>query len=282
MRIFGVDFTSAPSRRKPITYTECELTGTTLRYGFSGRLEDFSAFEAFLETPGPWVAAFDFPFGQPRKLLDQLGLRKGWSDYVLKISELGMKGWDTLLQEYRDPRPAGDKEHRRETDVLAASLSPMKMYGIPVGKMFFQGAPRLLKSGVCILPCRPNASDRKAVEGYPKLIAQQWAGREGYKNDQKSKQTPAQVETRKKIVAGLNQDLFRVCGLHVEIDGAVQEALVSDASGDTLDGFLCAIQAAWAARQPDSSYGIPAEADPDEGWIAGSRPSDGFGRPSNR
>lgn len=47
-------------------------------------------------------------------------------------------------------RPPGDKEHRRVTDIAAGSISPQKIYGVPVGLMFFEGAPRLIKSGVTI------------------------------------------------------------------------------------------------------------------------------------
>jgi hypothetical protein len=43
------------------------------------------------------------------------------------------------------------------------------------------------------------------------------------------------------------------------------DACISDASGDTLDAVLCAVQAAWASSQPE--YGIPPGCDPLEGWI---------------
>jgi hypothetical protein len=54
------------------------------------------------------------------------------------------------LEVYRSHRPFGDKEHRRKTDIAASSISPQKLYGVPVGLMFFEGAPRLVKSGVTI------------------------------------------------------------------------------------------------------------------------------------
>ncbi len=43
------------------------------------------------------------------------------------------------------------------------------------------------------------------------------------------------------------------------------QALVDDASGDRLDAVLCLAQAAWASVQPE--WGMPAGANPVEGWI---------------
>ncbi len=63
MHIFGLDFTSAPGLRKPIACATCELDELTLVVKKSISLPNFEAFEAFLQQDGPWLAAFDFPFG---------------------------------------------------------------------------------------------------------------------------------------------------------------------------------------------------------------------------
>jgi hypothetical protein len=68
MKIYGVDFTSVPSSKKPITWAQCDLDGELLRLTTFGTLTSFDAFEKFLVQPGPWVAGLDFPFGQPRSL----------------------------------------------------------------------------------------------------------------------------------------------------------------------------------------------------------------------
>jgi hypothetical protein len=47
---------------------------------------------------------------------------------------LGRGAFRKALDAYRASRPAGDKEHRRETDVAAGSISPQKLYGTPVGQ----------------------------------------------------------------------------------------------------------------------------------------------------
>jgi hypothetical protein len=63
---------------------------------------------------------------------------------------LGRKGFCEALDAYRENRPSGDKEHRRAVDIAAGSISTQKLYGTPVGLMFFKGAPRLLEAGVTI------------------------------------------------------------------------------------------------------------------------------------
>src|SRR3989442_15580594 len=72
MKIFGVDFTSAPCHRKAITVAAGRLKGMTLAIEGIERLETFSAFEALLARPGPWIGGFDFPFGLPAQLCRDL------------------------------------------------------------------------------------------------------------------------------------------------------------------------------------------------------------------
>ena len=266
MKVFGVDFTSAPQPRKPITCVEACLSGDRLIVEQLYNFTDFVQFEAFLQTPGPWVAGFDFPFGQPRKLVTNLGWATDWDKYVKHLACLGQTGFEQVIKEYRNSRPAGDKHHMRTTDRLARSVSPMMLAGVPVGKMFFQGAPRLLFSGLNIHPCRPTADNRTALEAYPALVARKFIQSQGYKNDKKPKQTPAQEMARRDLVEGLlSSQLPKQYGLSLEIKTTMAEVLVLDPSADQLDSLLCAIQAGWAISQP--LFGIPTDCDPTEGWI---------------
>ena len=82
MRIYGLDFTSAPGPRKPITLVSCLLEQHHLQVENCQELTSFSAFEDFLRLPGPWQAAFDFPFGLPRRLLTALHWPLEWSAYI--------------------------------------------------------------------------------------------------------------------------------------------------------------------------------------------------------
>jgi hypothetical protein len=267
MDIYGFDFTSAPQQNKPITQAGCVLDRGTLNLKHAGPLDSFEQFEAFLLQPGPWVAGMDFPFGQPRRLVEGLGWPLSWEGYVRGLDRLSKTEFVELLARYRHGRPRGDKQHLRQTDVYARSRSPMMLYGVPVGKMFFEGAPRLLESGASVLPCRPAEDTRIIVEAYPALVARRWSQGRPYKTDQKHKQTLAQQTVRDQILAGLCSEAKRHFGFAVQVPDEWARASSREASGDQLDALLCAVQAAWACTQAERNYGIPDDCDPLEGWI---------------
>lgn len=103
-----------------------------------------------MATLGPWIAGIDFPFGQARRFIEGIGWPLSRSEYVHCTGQFGRAGFRAALEGYKKDRIAGDKEHRRATDEAAGSISPQKLYGVPVGLMFFEGARRLLASGVTI------------------------------------------------------------------------------------------------------------------------------------
>lgn len=268
MKIFGLDFTSAPSRQKPITCAVCELQGDLLRVHDSLSMSNFTEFEAFLRLPGPWLAALDFPFGQPGKLLSNLGWPEKWEGYIQAIASMGKAAFEDALSTYRKSSPMGEKQHLRVTDTHAGACSPMMLHRVPVGKMFFQGAPRLLASGASILPCHSTNENRIIVEGYPALVARKWIGKSSYKSDERSKQTPDKEQARRHIISGLRSQALTIhYACSIELPVAMAEALVQDPLGDHLDALLCAIQAACAYMQRDNGYGIPPQCNKDEGWI---------------
>ncbi|MFL5629055.1 MAG: DUF429 domain-containing protein [Ktedonobacteraceae bacterium] len=274
MHIFGLDFTSAPTHKKPITCAVGELQGSHLHiHGFLN-IPSLAAFEAFLRTPGPWLAACDFPFGQPKKLLINLGWPMRWEEYIAMIAALDKREFEFLLYDYRNGRTTGDKHHLRATDKYAGACSPMMLQRVPVGKMFYQGAPRLLAAGVSILPCHPTNDDRIVVEGYPALVARKWVGRSSYKSDERGKQTAEKEEARQHIVRGIcSHDLYEQYGLNLELASEMMGMLIHEGTADSLDAMLCAVQAAWAYTKRDEGYGIPAECDVDEGWIVDAIPN---------
>ncbi len=268
MKIYGLDFTSAPSRKKPITCAAGDLQEGRLYVEDCLELTSFEDFEALLGVDGPWLAALDFPFGQPRKLISNLGWPETWEGYMRVVASIGKREFEETLRRYRESRPAGDKQHLRATDVLAGACSPMMLHRVPVGKMFFEGATRLLKAGVSILPCRPAADSRIAVEGYPALVARRLIGRRSYKSDERAKQTQEKEAARRAIVCGLRSSTIEGCyGVRVELPEEMAGVLVEDQMADTLDAVLCAVQGAWAYLQRDRRYGIPAECERMEGWI---------------
>jgi len=268
MHIYGLDFTSSPSRRKPITCACCELRDTVLSVKSCLTMPSFGEIEAFLRSDGPWLAALDFPFGQPRKLIANLSWPQSWRGYMGVIASMSKDEFENTLQVYRASRLTGDKLHLRVTDQLAGAISPMMLHRVPVGKMFFQGATRLFNSQISILPCRPTADNRIAVEGYPALVARKLIGRRGYKSDVYGQHTIDREMGRREIVQGLiSERLVEWYGLTVRMLDEMGEMLIKDAMGDTLDAVLCAVQAGWAYLERESGYGIPAGCDKDEGWI---------------
>jgi hypothetical protein len=103
-----------------------------------------------------------------------------------------------------------------------------------------------------------------ALEAYPGLLARELIGRRSYKSDSKAAQTPERLIARKDVVDALEQGRTRL-GLRLKLSHAQRDALVGDASGDSLDAVLAMLQAAWAAGQPDYSW--PPGVDALEGWI---------------
>src|SRR5712691_823179 len=105
MQIFGLDFTSSPGPRKPITCAACQLEGNLLQVHESLKIDSFTAFEVFLCQAGPWLAALDFPFGLPRKLLFNLGWPETWEGYIQRISSMGKTKFEQTLFDYQASRP---------------------------------------------------------------------------------------------------------------------------------------------------------------------------------
>ena len=265
MDVFGIDFTSTPKRGKPLTCLQCTIERGVLRAGSLEKWPTFLLFEQALQRPGPWIAGIDFPFGQSRKFIETIGWPMDWHSYVRHAQSLGRIGFRDALDTYRYARPDGDKEHRRKTDVAAGSISPQKLYGVPVGLMFFEGAPRLAVSGVSIPRIQEGDPRRIVVEAYPGVLARQIIGRRSYKHDAKSKQTTAQRQARRDLLEGLiSGEARNLYGFDIE----APDALCEDAGGDHLDALLCAIQAAWAWQNRACGYGAPPSVDPLEGWIA--------------
>ena len=267
MRIYGLDFTSAPGPRKPLIALRCKLSEGVLRVDDSEQMMDFAGFETFLKRPGPWVCGMDFPFGQPKDLVAALGWPRGWEGYVGAVARLPKQEFEDLIRADMAQRPPGSKWRYRLADRRSGSSSAMMLFRVPVGKMFYRGAPRLLASGVSVEPCRRNGDPRVAVEAYPAVVARRFLGRAAYKRDGVP-DTPERRAARETLLSGLASEALREAyGFAVEMDASWREEFVMDPSADALDSLLCAVQAAWAFGKKNEGWGVPPECDPDEGWI---------------
>ena len=264
MRIYGIDFTCAPRRAKPITVASAILKKNALEVLEIERLESFAAFEAFLARPGPWIGGFDFPFSLPRELVRDLGWPRDWRELVAHCSRMDRASFRSALDAYRASRPIGRKYVHRATDYPAGSSSPMKLVNPPVALMFHEGARRLLAADVHIPVLSPRNFSKTAVEAYPGLLVRKQLGiRASYKSDTRAEQTSARMAVRKQVLSALKEG--RPLGIRIRIERKCERQIVDDGSGDLLDAVICAAQAAWAAKRP--GYGLPAEASAGEGWI---------------
>ena len=256
-RLAGVDFTSRPTRRKPITVALGHLVAAqgVVRLDALHEHLSFDSFARWLRTPGPWIAGFDLPFGLPRELVQTL---------MRHYAGLTREEIRSTFAAFCAARPAGGKFAHRATDGPAGSSPSMKWVNPPVAYMLHAGVPLLLDAGLHLPGLHAGDATRVALEAYPGLLAREVLGRRSYKSDSVAKQTAERLIARIDLVDALHQGRTRL-GLRLKLSHAQREALIADASGDRLDAVLCLVQAAWASMQP--GYGVPADADPLEGWI---------------
>jgi len=267
--IFGVDFTSAPRPRKPITVARGRLAGDAFALEAIEPLVDWPAFEGLLAAPGPWIGGFDFPFGLPREAVVDLGWPQDWPALVAHCATLGRVPLRAAFDTYRAGRPVGRKYPHRATDLPAGSHSPIKLVNPPVALMFLEGAPRLARAGVTIPGLVTGDPRRVAVEAYPGLAARAIT-RASYKTDEARKQTPERRRARAAIVSRLTRD-GGPFGFALHGTRGLQRSLVDDATGDRLDAVLAAMQAAWCLKRRARNWGLPLAIDALEGWIATAR-----------
>ena len=279
--LIGVDFSSRPSARKPITLASGRWLGprgAVLQLQGALRFATLGAFGSWLQQPGPWVGGFDLPFGLPRELVQHLGWPTDWPACMDHYATLDRPTIRDTFAAFCNARPVGGKFAHRACDRPAGSSPSMKWVNPPVAYMLHAGVPLLRAAGVRLpahlpahLPDHPSAQapadgdpGRTALEAYPGLLARELIGSRSYKSDDKARQTPDRLIARKDIVEALEQGRTRL-GLRLKLSAAQRDALAHDASGDALDAVLCLVQAAWAAQQP--GWGLPAGVDPLEGWI---------------
>lgn len=285
MLLAGCDFSSSPSRRKPIVFATGHLYCGRVQLAQLERLESLEDFSLWLTQDRAWVGAFDLPFGLPRELVSTLGWPEEWQACMQHYASLSRPEIRNSFAAFCNARPVGQKFAHRATDIPAGSSSSMKWVNPPVAYMLHAGVPRLMAAGVQ-LPglgapsVATTAFARIALEAYPGLLARellQQAGQSAglssktrsYKNDAKALQTPERLIARKDMLTALENGQTRL-GLRLKLTHAQRDRLVDDATGDSLDAVLCLVQAAWAQQQHldgKPRYGLPAAVDPLEGWI---------------
>ncbi|MEO8654186.1 MAG: DUF429 domain-containing protein [Ramlibacter sp.] len=264
--LLGCDFSSSPSRRKAIVLALGHAAGDRVVLARLERFESLQAFGQWLGEPREWVGGFDFPFGLPRELVEHLGWPLQWRDCIAHYAQLTRADIRSTFARFCDARPVGGKFANRAFDKRAGSSPSMKWVNPPVAYMLHAAVPLLLGAGVHIPGLHDGDVRRVALEAYPGLLARELIGRRSYKSDEKGRQTADRLIARKDLITALENGRTRL-GLRLKLTNAQHDALVHDASGDSLDAVLCLVQAAWAQRQGAPRYGLPKELDALEGWI---------------
>ena len=268
-QLLGCDFSSSPSRRKPIVLALGERRGSRVVLASLQCFDTLAEFGQWLAEPRCWVGGFDLPFGLPRALVQQLGWPLQWHELIRHYQSLTRAQIRDAFVGFCAARPVGGKFAHRATDGPAGSSPSMKWVNPPVAYMLHAGVPLLLDAGVHLPGLHAGDPQRVALEAYPGLLAREVLGRRSYKSDTRAQQTPERLLARKDLITAMEQGRTRL-DLQLKLSHAQRDALVDDASGDSLDAVLCLLQSAWAERahaEGDARYGLPADMDVLEGWI---------------
>lgn len=279
MELIGVDMTSAPGRRSPITAARGRLTGDRVEVGPVVECTFWAEYETLLAEPRPWVAAIGHPFGLPAATVSALGWPKEWEAYMARVDAHPDRAtfrdaWShtAVIDRARD-------KHQFDQDREVGAASPVNTQNPPVALMFYEGARRLAAADVDIHPCRPlPARDRVVAEGYPRLVARELIEDRPYKGGPPVRGHVTAL-TRAALLDALAGDACREAyGVTIEVGPEDRDRIEHDWSGDLIDAVLCLAQAAYAETREDGRYGVPADVDPDEGWIVD--PSTAGGAPA--
>lgn len=247
--LLGLDFTSAPTHKKPhvlahatLSHGHLKLTGLTFCASHPSLLSVLRARSAV-------ILAADFPFGLPAHVTAALG---GPTDdhraFTLWVAAHSKGEWADLLRTYAQNQPPGQKHPLRPSDRAARAQSPVKVDYIPVGRMLHAGLPLLRACDFSLWPCDPPGpnADRLAIEAYPGFIARSLIGTTPYKDRPNSQ--PARVALLAKLKDGL--PAYGVA--QVTLTPYLEQQALADEKGDVLDSILCCLPAAYAA-----SFGLP-------------------------
>ena len=268
MNLIGCDFSSSPSKRKPIVVAVGHAKTGRVQLQSLLRFDTLASFVDWLKQPQAWVGGFDLPFGLPRALVEHLQWPHDWLPCMQHYTALSRAEIRDTFKAFCDARPVGGKFAHRATDTPAGSSPSMKWVNPPVAFMLHAGLPLLIHAGVTLPRLHVADPTRIALEAYPGLLARELIGNTSYKSDDKAKQTSQRLLARRQLLSALERGQTRL-QQRLVASHALMNRLADDASGDALDATLCLLQAAWAAQQHaagHAAYGLP-ECDPLEGWI---------------
>ena len=144
--LVGCDFSSSPSKRKPIVVAIGSAKQGRVRLEELLRFETLDAWSEWLSQPVDWVGGFDLPFGLPRELVQKLKWSTDWLACMQHFAALSREEIRAQFKAFCDARPVGQKFAHRQTDGPAGSSPSMKWVNPPVAFMMHAGVPRDRKS----------------------------------------------------------------------------------------------------------------------------------------
>ncbi|WP_428718407.1 DUF429 domain-containing protein [Undibacterium curvum] len=263
--LHGIDFTSAPSRRKGVTIATAVAQDGMLALSGLTTLHSLAEFSVWLQQQEYCVAAFDLPFSLPRELIGQQGWPQHWPALIAELSTLSRAGLREVCKAFCDARPAGNKFAHRATDRPAGSSPSMKWVNPPVAYMLHAGMPLIVQAGFSVPGMHLAQSHKIALEAYPGMVARSIT-RLSYKSDDKAKQDASRTEQRSRIIAAIETGATP-WQTPLQL-GQWRDAILADGSADLLDAVLCLLLAGWAWQRREQQFGLPAF-DALEGWIVG-------------
>jgi hypothetical protein len=249
--IYGIDFSGALDAGRKIwialgVIKEDILEIRNCRPGFSipegGKklYECLPALVKFIANHRNSVFGFDFPFGVPRAILENLGL-ENWLQFILSFS---IKFSDPHDFKRKCKELAGNREAKRMTD--RDSNTPFSPYNLWIFKQTYFGIKDvlnpLLKNGcACVIPMQPIVDDRPLIlEICPRsTLAKSRIAAKKYKG-----KTTAHVKHRRQILDSLKDNSV------VIPNKKLRRLILKDSGGDALDSVIAAYAVAQALLNP--------------------------------
>lgn len=242
-QLLGLDFSSAPSARKPLTVAWGQRMGCVVKLDRVDELPSHAELASLLAPAQPrlaqgFVVACDFPFGLPRPFVQALqrhgppllqsALQGTPEAAQAQEAPSGPPACERLLralhhhcgdragfqrlidawgQAWHSDRPPGPKLLHRATDRAmpgVSSTSPLQTRYVPVGKMYFEGLRLLLDADLSLPGLREGRPDAIALEAYPGLLAHELLGRRSYKSDARASTQDEKAAQQARLIARMD------------------------------------------------------------------------------
>ena len=109
MNLIGCDFSSSPSKRKPIVLALGQARQGRVQLQSLQTFETLNVFGQWRAQPAEWVGGFDLPFGLPRALVAQLNWPLDWRACMDHYASLDRAQIRASFKAFCDARPVGHK-----------------------------------------------------------------------------------------------------------------------------------------------------------------------------